>query len=304
MYMRLILSLLISFQLFAEVEAEKKLYDIDGIIAIIYHKEGTEIILRSDLRPALDSERGEWQTPREVIAQRLMVLDAKSLKVTVSDDDVDRFIEQLQKMHSLTRADIESLFKSRGYTYEEGRQQLRYKQYIESAVEYRVKTNKKLIIGKQEIEEEYRKHPMVEEPRYTLQQGFIAGTLREAQVNDLIASGAAEKQTEWDEPFVVAQSELPADKKFLVHMPPGTFVAVEEVEGGWQITKLVEKTPEKILPLTPERERKIGMKLTQERGEELLKEYEESLITKATIRIIDPTINLAPQKLTQAPVAE
>lgn len=275
------------------VVQEPILYPLDGILAILYHPEGTEIILLSDLRPTLDGP-DEPRTLRQAIVERLMVLDAKMLKVLITEDEVDRFIGQIQKQHNLTRIGMERLFNSRGYTYDEGRQQLLYKQYIEHAIEWRVKTNKKLIIQRPEVEEFYRKNPDIEPARYTLKMGFVAQEDAETRekLDALLALSDRDSYIAWDEQFDVLESELPEDRQYVIHEPVGTVVAIEPIDDGWQITQLIEKIPVRELPLSDERYEEIAFSLMRERGQALLNSYEDDLLSKATIRLTNPRIKL------------
>jgi hypothetical protein len=269
------------------------LYPLDGIIALIYHTEGTEIILLSDLRPPLDGS-DEPRSLRQAITERLMVLDAKTLKVIITEDEVDRFIAQIQKQYNMTRLGMERLFNNKGYNYDEGRQQLLYKQYIEHAVELRVKANKKLIIQRDEVEEYYRQHPDIEQTSYTLVMGFVPEeeAPTRADIDALLTSPKLEEFIAWEQPFEVRENELPDDKKFIKERQLGEIVEVERVDEGWQITKLIEKTMGRELPLSDQRYEEIALLLIRERGQELLTSYENELLSKATIRFVDSSIRL------------
>jgi hypothetical protein len=188
---------------------------------------------------------------------------------------------------------MERLFNSRGYTYEEGRQQLLGKQYIEYAIEYRVKANKKLIIQRQDVEEYYRAHPDIELPSYTLRMAFVSDEEAPTRAElDLLLAKHDDKVILFEEPFVVQEQELPEDKKYVIYESVGKIVAIEKVDDGWQITQLIEKMPGRELPLTDKRYEEIAFSLVSERGQELLNAYENELLSKATIRLLDPAIKL------------
>ena len=274
-------------------EAEQSLTLLDGILAVIYHDEGTEIILLSDLRPPLDGN-DEPRTPRQAIIERLMVLDAKTLKVMISEDEVDRFIAQIQKQYNMSRIGMERLFHSRGYTYNEGREQLLNKQYIEHAIEWRVKANKKLIIQRPEVEEYYRANPDMEQACYTLKMGFVSDEEASSrfELDALLTTTNRDNYIAWEEPFVVLHHELPENRQYVAQEQVGNIVAIEQLEDGWQVTQLTDKVPGRVLPLSDARYEEIAFSLMNERGQELLKVYEEELLAKATIRLLDSRIHL------------
>ena len=88
---------------------KRKRTAVDKVLAIIYHTEGSTIILQSDLRPDLSD-----QVPslRDAILKELILFDAKKYKITVSEADVDRHLARIQESLKKTREDLENSLKS------------------------------------------------------------------------------------------------------------------------------------------------------------------------------------------------
>lgn len=82
--------------LYAETTSES----LDRIIAIIYHAEGSDIVLESDLKSPFD---GTKLPQEELIFRKLVEIDGKMLNATVTDESVDRYLAQIQKSQNLTR---------------------------------------------------------------------------------------------------------------------------------------------------------------------------------------------------------
>ncbi len=91
---------------------------LDQIVAIIYHVEGNELVLDSDRFGALD---GKPKSLREIVIEKLMLLDARRHKISVPEETLDRFIGQLLKNNGWSRFELIDFLEKRGYSFEEGR---------------------------------------------------------------------------------------------------------------------------------------------------------------------------------------
>lgn len=260
--------------------AKEREYVLDEIIETIYHHEGTqaggaEIILRSDIESGLE---GRERSLHDLELETLTYLDAKKFKgIVISEDDIDRFLAQLQKQNNWTQKDIEDFFREHGYSLEEGRDLIRRKQMINQMIDYKVRSDKSMAVSMDEARVEYEKHPKVEEATYTLAIGFVpssAYTL--AQLNKVVEKNQPIEQVEWDEPFTRKESELPKNRTFIAKRTVGHIVLVEPVTDGFELTKLVAKTPKRQIPFD-ECSSEIINTIRQERFESVLKKYEHEL---------------------------
>lgn len=269
--------------------AQAEQYPINGIIAVIYHDAGSQIILDSDLRPTLE---GQQRTIKDVILDNLMVVDADRLHINVTPDEVNRFITHLQKENGLTREAMFEIFKSLGYTNEEGLEEVRKKQIIEQVIDRQVRSKKKFLVQKEEVQKFYDAHPPKEEATYTIVQSFVP---EEKMSYNMLMKRKEDKnlitELTWDEPFTFKQSELADNIQHITQSTVGTIVLIEKVSGGTEITRLTEKTPERILPFD-ECYADIASELTKDRYYSLLQEYQDELLKNAKIRFTDPTMTI------------
>jgi len=275
--------------LFGALSCAAEQYPINGILAVIYHDAGSQIILDSDLRPTLE---GQPRTIKEVIVDNLMVVDANRLHISVTPEETNRFLSHLQKENGLTREAVFEIFKSLGYTEEEGLEEIRKKQIIEQVIDRQVRSKKKFLVQKEEVQKFYDAHQPKEEATYTIAQSFIP---EDTITYDVLMHRKNDttliKELSWDEPFTFKESELAEGIKHITTVPLDTIVLVEKVEGGTEITRLVSKTAERIMTLE-ECYADLANELTKDRYFELLNEYYSDLLKTAKIRFTDPTMTI------------
>lgn len=252
---------------------------VDEVVAVIQHGEGAMIITRSDVRPGLD---GMPRTLRDVVLEYLMVLDAQKLKITISDEDVDRFLMQLQKQNGLTKTAIERLFEQLGYTYQEGREQLRVKQMIETIVDFRVKSDKRLMIEEQDVSAAYQAHPVYEPIHFTLRQVYLEKSEYSPEAIQKIIEAKNFDALPWEEPFDLDEQDLADDKQFLKTAEIGSLVDQDTDDQGVELTQLVARTTPRLRSFQ-ERRAEIEMELRKERYFMILREYEEKLLKQGHI---------------------
>lgn len=261
---------------------------IDRTIAVIYHPEGMVVISSSDLRPSLD---GAPKTFKQVLLEKLMVLDAKELKITVTDDDVDKQLATVQKENNLTRQDILNIFKQAGLSIAQAREDLREQQMIQTIIEARTRS-KTAVTGK-EIEEFYSANPIMQPGSITFCFAFVpfehykSKIAQREAIQKSIESGDIGTAVSWMDPITLSFKDIPEDKLFLKDTPIDSIVQAQETSDGIQLLKLVDKVPETVIPLK-ERERDIMMQFRMERRGKAVAEYHEELLKKARVKYLDP----------------
>lgn len=259
---------------------------IDEIRVIVYHQGGSELILSSDIRPSLE---GRPRTLRDIVLQRLMVLDAESLHITITNEDAERFLGELQKMNGLSRDAMLEVFRELGYSYEEGLEQLRYRQMIEQILDIRIRTNKRLIVQRSDVEGYDKEHPVFEEAVYVLQQVCLPAQTDEERAA-LLEKEFSEKEIDcfaWEEPFEIQERDLAEDKRFIADAHNGALVFRDNVEEGVELTRLVSKKERRKVELE-EHFDEVSEIIARQRFETLYKEYEQSLFEKASLRFNRP----------------
>ncbi|KKS68619.1 MAG: hypothetical protein UV38_C0001G0160 [candidate division TM6 bacterium GW2011_GWE2_42_60] len=284
-----LISLVTVCSLMAASSAERTI--VDEIRVIAYHQGGSELILSSDIRPSLE---GRPRSLRDIVLQRLMVLDADSLHIAVTSDDAERFLGELQKMNGISRDAMLEVFRELGYSYEEGLEQLRYRQMIEQILDVRVRTNKRLIVQRSDVEEYEKEHPLFEEAVYVLQQVCLPAQTEEERTH-LEKKDFSQKDLAsfaWEEPFEIQEHDLAEDKRFIADAQEGTVVFRDNVDEGVEITRMVSKKERRHVSLD-ERFDEVSEVIARQRFETLFKEYERSLLEKASLRFNRPEDKIA-----------
>lgn len=265
--------------IFVSLYAEKVL--VNEVLVVIYHSEGTAAIVASDMRPGLD---GRMLTLREVILNKLMEFDALYHKIMVTPEQAEQYIENIQKQNHLSRKAVEDLFREAGYTYLEAREYLRTRQMIEQVVEFRVKSDKRMIVSREEVEARYKENPPRFEPVYTLAISFIPQEkLGKKGIDDYIKTLDLEKDILFDEPFELKESDIAPDRISITTKSVGYIVFTEPVEGGFEITRLIGKKEAGTVPFD-DCYNELVTTMRKERLKAVFDSYYKLLLSQATLR--------------------
>ncbi len=263
----------------APLYAEKVL--VNEVLVVVYHAEGTAAILASDVRPGLD---GRMPSLREVVLNKLMEFDALYHKIIVTPEQAEQYIENIQKQNHLSRTAVESLFREAGYTYLEAREYLRTRQMIEQVVEFRVKSDKRMIVAREEVEARYKENPPRFEPVYTLAISFVPQEkLGKKGIDDYVKTLDLEKDILFDEPFELKESDIAPDRISITTKSVGDIVFTEPVEGGFEITRLISKKEAGIVPFD-DCYNELITTMRKERLKAVFDSYYTLLLSQATLR--------------------
>ncbi len=268
-------------------------YTVDKVLALVYTTEETSLILQSDLRPGLD---GAPKTLEGAVLERLMLADAKRMKVTVSEGEIDRYLAKVEEQHKLTREQTKELFKSMGYSYEEARNQLRNMQMAEQIKDHKVRN--KAYVGTEEIEKYYKEHPVYEEAGYTITQGFVpfkgsSRTIKKALIEQALEAGTIDTMTQWSPPVTLQDSDFAPEKAYIKELKPGSVTQVQETDEGISLIQLVSKRPRRLIPLE-ERTKEISAILGKSKYEGAFEDYKKNLFASARIKYTDTSKGSAP----------
>lgn len=275
------------------IEASQK-YPLDKTLAIIYHPEKIEIVTTSDMRPGVD---GVPKTFKQVVQEKLMVLDGKELKIEVSDEDVDRYLVSVQKEHNLSREDVLKLFQQAGLTEDQAREDLRNQQLIQMVIDAR--TRSKTAVTSKDIEAYYAQNPVEIPGEITFALAFApfehykSKDKQRQELKKAIENREIDEAVTWMDPVTLSLKDVPAERAFLKELTPGVITTLEEQSDGTQLIKIITKTPDKIAPLK-ELEKDITMRLRMERRGQAIAEYQEQLLKQARIKYLDE--NYRPQE--------
>lgn len=257
---------------------------LDQIEAVIYGQEDVEIITKSDIdRPSLG---GGFRTKDELVFEKEVLLDAKKHHIPQDDEAIDAYLVQIQREHNLTQEELEDIFTNSGYTLEEGREQLQMLQTVNTMLDIKIRSN--LIIPRKEVEEYYKSHPTIIEATYTLQRAFVpqsqkmSAEKQQAVLEKYAATGKVASSIVWSDPFTINHADIAASKQFIYDMEPGSISSPQEIAGGFEMFKLVEKTPEMVKSLD-DSYREIVDILRRPKYEELMEKYKDALMKNASV---------------------
>lgn len=259
---------------------------IDKIEVIIYGEEDVLLVTKSDFeRMSID---GQPQTKEGILLQGLMFLDAQKFRMVPNDEAIASYLNNIQREHNMTREQLEQLFKSSGYTYEEAVEQLRKLQAVNSIVDFKIRS--RLIVPEQDVITYYKAHPVKLEPTYSIQRAVVAVPTDEAAATQFkkdlehwCATGEGSLfAPAWQDAFWIDKADLADDKKFITTMNVGSCAVSGEVSVGMELFKLVEKKDEREQPLE-ERYVEIVDILRRPKYEELFAEYKKQLFDSASI---------------------
>ncbi len=250
---------------------------VDEVRAVVYHATGSEVITLSDIsRPSLGGGR---LTLRDKIIEELMILDAQTLGVSITKEDAEDFMAKLQRDRGVSRLEMMRMFEEFGYTFDEGLEALRRRQIIEQIVDFRVRSDKRMVIQKEELLEYIEKNP-----RYTQAVLVLSQAVAPVPSDSGHVWTPDELETlAWEESFEVGESELSEDKAFVLDAVPGAIVGEELTDEGVELTRLIEKHDRQIVP-AEERMDEAAMILGQERFAQAMSDYQKMLLEGALIR--------------------
>src|SRR3990172_1658424 len=252
---------------------------LDQIEVVVYGQE-VEIITKSDIdRPALG---GGFRTKEEVVFEREVLLDAKKHHLPQDEESIDAYLAQIQREHNLSEKELEQIFTSSGYTIEEGRQQLQMMQTINTMLDIKIRSN--LIVPRRDVEEYYTNNPTVIEATYTIERAFVPQSKKissDKQYKVLVnyaQTGKGVANIAWSEPFTINHADVAESKQFIYTMEPGKISLPHLVNDGFELFRLVEKTPEHVRSLE-DSYREIVDILRRPKYEELMEKY-RALLSK------------------------
>lgn len=248
---------------------------VDEVRAVIYHNDGAEIVLTSDIRPSLD---GTPRFLRDIILESLQVIKARSYNITISEEDIERFLVDVQKTNQMSRKGLEQLMGQYGWSFDEGKEHLQRRKLIEQLMELMVGPDPRLKISPGDVQVYDEEHPAYAPATYTLSQAVLS------DIQDLDSMSKEELEAlDWEEPFEVAEDELAEDKQFIVDESEGAIIDQEVVSEGLEITRLLKKVPRHRLTVE-ERYDAIASHLYMTRFTQVVAEYHKKLLDEAAIR--------------------
>lgn len=256
---------------------------IDTIQAVVFGQDGTQVIPYSDvIRPSLS---GDQRSLDDLIFERLVYLDAQKFKILADDDAVDKYLTMVQKQNNLTLDELKEIFAQSGYSYEEGRDQFKMLQTVNSMLDFKIRSH--VIVPRKMVEEYYQEHPEWQQGAFRLKVGFVPyipgqEDKQKKAIAYMAKSGKKMRGIEWGSPFWINQDDVAEDKKFIFDLKPGKTSQAIDTGTGFEIYQLVEKKDRKLIPLE-ERYQEIANTLRRPIYEQLMQKYKDHLFDTASI---------------------
>lgn len=267
----------------AIVEAQPLLYPIDKVEAVIFFDETAKIITASDVRPNLD---GRPRTLEDILSMYVLYEKASTkYKIPVSEQTVDKYFTSLQKQHNLTMDQIKEMFAQGGFSYEQGRQELKMMYANNSLLQFLVES--RLSVSPEMVQEYYDAHPMIQESNYAIQMATIAipdGAAREDiknQIDQYRATGQGLPDISWSDAIVMKKEDFSDAMQPMLNFDLGQ-IFEQESSTGFDLFRLTIKQEEKVFTLE-ERRQEIEMRLKEPLFYEMVEKIRAELIEQASI---------------------
>ncbi len=256
-----------------------KLKTVNKIMIIIYTDDQPIIITKLDLdRRSLD---GRSRTEKEVLLERLLYHEAINVyRLPVPEDLVDKHIASIKEAHGIGEDQIAMLFEREGYTFEEGKEQLRMSYAIQHLIQQLIIN--RLVVTEKEIQEFHKAYPAREPASFRIKKGTIQkDEITQKELKELVEDGLYEERVTWSHPYWIDEDEIADSKRFIITMKPGQ---IRWIRAGdkYEIITLLKRKKARVKTLD-ERRREIADQIKMPKYEKLLKELHESVLNKYEI---------------------
>lgn len=256
---------------------------LDEIMVTTYGPERTRVICKSEVeRLSID---GRQRSLEDVVFEELLFQETIRFKVPMDDSVIDKYISSLRKEHNMTLDDIKGIFKNSGYSYEEGREQLRLMYAGNAMLEHKVAS--RLIVPRDDIIKFYNDNPQTKEAKYLIEIAFVPFnkddtlTKQQTALSDKVKKGAT-SQLDWGDPIALKESEIAQGIAFVKNMKAGDVSEPQRVEKGFEVYRVKELVPERLVTLE-KRYKEIEDELRAPRYNQLLAEYKNQVFKDATV---------------------
>jgi parvulin-like peptidyl-prolyl isomerase len=260
-----------------------QLYPIDEVKAVIFFNEGMQVVASSDIKRSFD---GRPRTLEDILSMYVLYDTATNrYKIPVSEDTVDKYFASLQQQHNLTMEQIKEMFAQGGFTYEQGRQELKMMYANNSLLQFLVES--RLVVTEEMVKEYHESHPVLIESNYQIQlasiplsEGQSKADLKK-QVDTYIETGMG-LDPQWSEVFEMKKDDFAEDKKAILDLEVNQ-IFTQETSDGLDLFKLIFKQDEGFLPLDVKRYQEIEMRIKEPLFYEMVEKIRQELLNEASI---------------------
>jgi len=227
-----------------------------------------------------------------LIEEKLIAQEVKRVKIKVTDEEVEAFVEDI-KLQLGGEDRLRELLSARGLTLEEYREEVRERIKKMKLVQGSVRA--RIVITEEDLRRYYREHYLSEKNRVYVLAAIITGS--EEKIKK-----AAEELKEGTDFSAVARkySEVPGSgeglgsfkleeltpevRKIIIKMKPGEISSPIRVGRNWQIFKVLEIKEKATVPFEKVRE-KIYQTLFQKEVDEYFQKWIKELKERAFIKV-------------------
>lgn len=271
-------------QALPELNESDDIYTIDTIKAVLFGDERTDIITLSDVqRPSLD---GHQRSLEDLVLERAMYQDAARYKMLPTEDAVIKRLQAVQRDNKLSKDDLERIFRTSGYTYEEGKELFAIMTAVGTVLDFKIMS--RLIVPEKDIITYYQEHPVMQDATFQLERALVicppgwTNDKFKDELKLLIESGKSCLEIDWSNSFWVNKGDLAADKQFITTMDIDSIAIVQETAAGVELLKLLNRRDEHLMSLE-DRYHEIADLLKRPKYEEMFKAYKDELLDYAAI---------------------
>jgi len=283
---------------------------VDRIVAVV----NKEVITLSELEEAakpflqhifsqvkdpLERERLARQVRKEILDQLINNLlvdeEVKRLHITVTDEEIDQFIERFKSQQGFTEEEFRRFLASQGLTMREYREKVAEQIKRIKLIQFQVR--ERIVITDEEIRKYYEEHYAKGGEKYELAAVIISGedaaqkakaALKEIEAGKPFAEVAAKYSAIPDSGKGLGAFSLeelsPVVREVIQKLQPGEVSVPVQVGENWEIFKLLgikKVSQEELAHLRPE----IENRLYQEKVDQFFKKWLKDLRKRSYIRI-------------------
>ncbi len=234
---------------------------------------------------------------RQMIDDLLVAQEVKRLGISVSDEEIDHFIENLKKQNGLSDEKLAEMLSAQGLTLEEYRQQVAEQLKRIKLIQTQVRG--RLVITEEEMKAYYQKHYLSSaKTRYELAAIIIQGKGAEDRAHEAferLRSGEDFAKVAEEYSAVKGSGQglgtfsldelSPEVRRVIQKLKPGEFSPPVKVGSSWQIYFLLGVRSEGTQPFEAVKA-EIQQKLYQEKVDQLFQNWLKELREKSYIRIL------------------
>lgn len=259
-------------------------YLLDAIEAVVHAPEGSKVITRAEVeRPSLD---GRPRTLEDLIYESLMLLDAKKFKMEPDEEMIDKHLASVQRENNITLEDLKKLFKSSGYSFEEGREQFGIISIVNNILDFKIRS--RVVVPEKDVLAYYNANPENHDAASLIQHAVVSFSREQSkqeqqdEIQRFVRNNEGIVYIRWEEPFWIEHSELAEDKKFITRLGQGAISDPHEAADGFELFRVQEIRDAKLKTME-ERYRSIVDVLRKPKYDQMLNDYRKELMSQASV---------------------